>query len=147
MKKLISILLVLTLLFAFASCGNVEAPSGEAPPDYSKIYFEPSNNIDLSELTAINNALTTINDRECILQAFRILKIIDDGDGVTAEISFDADGFEGIDCTRLATELTFSFDKMTEEEIAESLEKISSIQNVTKIKCYFYRNMPIVSDT
>ena len=140
-KKLISFLLV-AMLLVLTSCGN-----GEAPPDYSKIYFEPSNNIDLSELTAINNALTTINDRECILQAFRILKIIDDGDGVTAEISFDSDGFEGIDCTRLATELNFSFDKMTEEDIAESLEKISSIPNVTKIKCYFYRNMPIVSDT
>ena len=153
MKKIISIIsiiLAFTLLFAFVSCGNGETPSVEVPPDYSKIYFDRSDYAKRYIKYSGNIALSwlaTINDRNDILQAFDILEGIDYGDGVTAEISFDADEFEGIDCTKLTTELKFSFDQMTKEEIAESLEKISTIPNVTKIECYFYQNLPAISDT
>ena len=43
MKKIISIILAFTLLFAFVSCGNGETPSAEVPPDYSKICVSVNN--------------------------------------------------------------------------------------------------------
>ena len=154
MKKLISIILALILLLScvlLSSCGTQnEMKLDEKPPDYSKIYFDRSDYakryIKYSGNIALS-LLATINDRNDILQAFDILESIDTGAGVIAEISFDDDEFEGIDCTKLTTELKFSFDQMTKEEIAESLEKISTIPNVTKIECYFYQNLPAISDT
>ncbi|MBO5006093.1 MAG: hypothetical protein J6C89_01465 [Clostridia bacterium] len=126
MKKLISILLALAMLLAFTSCGEKELV-----PDYSKIYFQGPNVNELS-------ALTEIKDRAGILEAFRILKSLQAGNCIIAELSFAPSVLEDVDYSALETKITFSFETMTEEEVAESLEKLSANPDIASIKCCLY---------
>ncbi len=129
MKKFLALILALAMVFAFTSCG--EQQNTEATPDYSKLYFQSPNASELS-------ALTKIKDRAGILEAFRILKTLQVGNCIIAVLSFAPSVFEDVDYSGLETKITFSFETMTEEEVAESLEKISANPDITSIKCYLY---------
>lgn len=127
MKKIISIILTLTLLFAFVSCGNQQE---KITPDYSKICFHGPN-------TAPMPQLTDVKDRDGIMECFRILKSMQKGNLYTAKITLIPEGFEDVDYSALEISVEFSLETMTLEEIAESLEKISALERVTSIDCYY----------
>ena len=130
MKKFISIFLALAMIFAFTSCSNGETPNNEITPDYSKICFHGPNTSPMSQLT-------DVKDRDGIMECFRILKSMQIGNLYTAKIMLIPEGFEDVDYSALEISVEFSLETMTLEEIAESLEKISAIPNVTSIDCYF----------
>lgn len=122
--------LILAIILAFVSCGNGETPNNEITPDYSKICFHGPNTSPMSQLT-------DVKDRDGIMECFRILKSMQVGNLYTAKITLIPEGFEDIDYSDIEISVEFSLETMTLEEIAESLEKISAISNVTAIDCYF----------
>lgn len=81
--------------------------------------------------------LTDVKDRDGIMECFRILKSMQKGNLYTAKITLIPEGFEDVDYSALEISVEFSLETMTLEEIAESLEKISALERVTSIDCYY----------
>ncbi len=130
-KKIGALALVVILILALASCGTQnETKLDEKNPDYSKICFHGPNIHPISQLT-------DVKDRDGIMECFRILKSMQVGNLYTAKITLIPEGFEDVDYSDLEISVEFSLETMKLEEIAESLEKISAIPNVTAIDCYF----------
>lgn len=134
MKKIISIILVLAMLLLFLSCGNGETPSGEVPPDYSKISVSVNN----------GNLILNPKDHEGLLEdlktgyrhSYRTL--------IIAKVDYLPCDFNGIDYTERSP-LSVEFDMLdfSIEEIALNVEKLTTIQGVRSVICTYAQESSI----
>ena len=126
MKKLISILLVLTLLFAFASCGNV----AEEKPDYSKIRIY------------VNNTVLTPENSEELLSHLNTAFHFTDGSPITVVMEYVLSELDGISYTDHGDmSVSFDMEERTLEELAREIEKLSAVPNVSSIKTEAHVNI------
>ena len=126
MKKLISILLVLTLLFAFASCGNV----AEGKPDYSKIRIY------------VNNTVLTPENSEELLSHLNTAFHFTDGSPITVVMEYVLSELDGISYTDHGDmSVSFDMEERTLEELAREIEKLSAVPNVSSIKTEAHVNI------
>ena len=126
MKKLISILLLLTLLFAFASCGNVT----EEKPDYSKIRIY------------VNNTVLTPENSEELLSHLNTAFHFTDGSPITVVMEYVLSELDGISYTDHGDmSVSFDMEERTLEELAREIEKLSAVPNVSSIKTEAHVNI------